>query len=67
MFAYKSVLLQEFADAMMEVKKAVDDIKDSMTLKKVLSCLLATGNFLNGKVVSVNSIFCNAHIKVMSL
>ena len=36
----------------MEVKKAVDDIKDSMTLKKVLGCLLATGNFLNGKTVN---------------
>ena len=37
---------------MMEVKKAVEDIRDSMTLKRVLSCLLATGNFLNGKTVS---------------
>lgn len=37
---------------MMEVKKAVDDIKDSVTLKRILGCLLATGNFLNGKIVS---------------
>ena len=42
---------------MMEVKRAVDEVKDSLTLKRILGCLLATGNFLNGKTVS-NMIVC---------
>ena len=50
-------LTQEFADAMMEVKRAVDEVKDSLTLKRILGCLLATGNFLNGKTVS-NVVVC---------
>ena len=34
------VPLQEFADALMEVKKAIDDVYHSTTLKQVLGTLL---------------------------
>ena len=45
------VPLQEFADALMEVKKAIDDVYHSTTLKQVLGTLLSIGNFLNGTEV----------------
>ena len=36
----------------MDLKKAIDDIRDSPTLKKAIGSLLAIGNFLNGREVS---------------
>ena len=39
----------EMADGLMNVKLAIDDIRNSKTLKQVLGTLLAIGNFLNGK------------------
>ena len=36
----------------MDLKKAVDDIRGSPTLKKAIGSLLAIGNFLNGREVS---------------
>lgn len=36
----------------MDLKKAVDDIKNSSTFKQTVGCLLAIGNFLNGREVS---------------
>ena len=42
---------QDFADAMMDVKKAIEDVRDSKTLRQVLGSLLAIGNFLNGREV----------------
>ena len=44
-------MLQEFADALMDVKNAIEDVMRSITLKRVLGTLLAIGNFLNGKEV----------------
>lgn len=43
--------MQEFADALMEVKCAIVEIKTSKTLKLALGSLLSIGNFLNGKQV----------------
>jgi len=54
--------VQEFAEAMMEVKRAVDEVRDSLTLKRVLGCLLATGNFLNGK--TVRDVYVSVHLCV---
>lgn len=48
--------LQEMADGLMNVKLAIDDIRNSKTLKQVLGTLLAIGNFLNGKEVSLYNI-----------
>ena len=42
---------QDFADAMMDVKKAIEDVRESKTLRQVLGSLLAIGNFLNGREV----------------
>ena len=44
---------QDFADAMMDVKKAIEDVRESKTLRQVLGSLLAIGNFLNGREVRV--------------
>jgi hypothetical protein len=46
-----SLLSQDFADALMDLKNAICDVQDSVTLRKVLGSLLAIGNFLNGKEV----------------
>jgi hypothetical protein len=35
----------------MDLKKAIEDIQNSRTLKLVLGSLLAIGNFLNGNQV----------------
>ena len=43
--------MQEFADGVMDLKMAIDDIKGSPTLKKTVGALLAIGNFLNGREV----------------
>lgn len=43
---------QELGDALMEVKRAIDDVQKSKTLRQVLSTLLSIGNFLNGTEVS---------------
>ena len=59
----KLFCLQEFADALMEVKKAIDEIYQSVTLKQVLGTLLSIGNFLNSTQVrksSLPSLFLNA-------
>ena len=46
------LVLQEFADAMMDVKCAMSDLRTCPTFKYFLACLLAVGNFLNhGKEV----------------
>ncbi len=42
---------QEFADALMDVKKSIADIMSSPTLKLALGSLLSIGNFLNGREV----------------
>ena len=52
------LLLQEFADAIMDVKNAIDDIKNSKTFKQVLGTLLAIGNFLNGNEVHSFACVC---------
>ena len=58
MFSY-----QEFADALMEVKCAIMDIRKSPTLKLALGSLLSIGNFLNGKQVGRGcSIACSYNI-----
>lgn len=36
---------------MKDVKNAIEDIRKSLTLKRVLGVLLAIGNFLNGSKV----------------
>ena len=36
---------------MMDVKKAIEDVRESKTLRQVLGSLLAIGNFLNGREV----------------
>ena len=36
----------------MEVKRAIEDVYTSKTLKRVLSTLLSIGNFLNGTQVN---------------
>lgn len=36
----------------MEVKRAIEEVKSSKTLKQVLSTLLSIGNFLNGTKVA---------------
>ena len=38
---------------MMDVKKAIEDVRESKTLRQVLGSLLAIGNFLNGREVRV--------------
>ena len=48
--------MQEFADGVMDLKMAIDDIKGSPTLKKTVGALLAIGNFLNGREVRPTSI-----------
>ena len=46
------LVLQEFADAMMDVKCAMSELRTCPTFKYFLACLLAVGNFLNhGKEV----------------
>lgn len=52
---YLSSSLQEFADALMDVKLAIEDVRKSKTLRQVLGTLLAIGNFLNGKEVRCGS------------
>lgn len=42
---------EEFADALMDVKNAIEDVRKSQTLRQVLGTLLAIGNFLNGREV----------------
>ena len=44
---------QELSDALMDAKLAIEDVKASTTLRQVLGTLLAIGNFLNGKQVSL--------------
>ncbi len=44
---------EEFADALMDVKHAIEDVRKSQTLRQVLGSLLAIGNFLNGRQVGV--------------
>lgn len=57
--------IQELGDALMEVKKAIDDVHESKTLKQVLGTLLSIGNFLNGTQVSITPI--NAHLIIIHL
>ena len=44
--------MQEFADGLMDLKMAIEDIRKSPTLKRAVGSLLAIGNFLNGREVS---------------
>jgi hypothetical protein len=39
---------EELGDALMEVKRAIEEVYHSKTLKRVLGTLLSIGNFLNG-------------------
>lgn len=50
-YVHFPLLLQEFADALMDVKKAIEEVQNSKTLKRVLGTLLSIGNFLNGREV----------------
>ena len=57
--------MQEFADAMMEVKSAVLDVMQSKTLRKVVGTLLSIGNFLNGRPVS--SLITNTDLNYLEI
>ena len=48
---WNHAILQELGDALMEVKRAIEDVRKSKTLKQVLGTLLSIGNFLNGTEV----------------
>lgn len=48
---YPCSVPQEFAEAIMDVKNAIEDVKGSKTLRQVLGTLLSIGNFLNGREV----------------
>ncbi|XP_041454962.1 FH1/FH2 domain-containing protein 3-like isoform X2 [Lytechinus variegatus] len=39
---------EEVAEPMADLKKGIEDLRESKTFKKILSTLLAIGNFLNG-------------------
>ena len=54
LFLPHSYLVQEFADALMEVKEAIVDVRNSKTFRQVLGSLLAIGNFLNSKEVGTS-------------
>ena len=41
------VCFQDFADSMMDVKCAINELETCATFKYLLACLLAVGNFLN--------------------
>jgi hypothetical protein len=47
------IYLQGIASTLMNIKKGIEDIKWSLTLKEVLGTLLAIGNFLNGSEVQM--------------
>lgn len=47
-----NVLLQEIAEPLSDLKQGLVELRQSRTLKCVLSSLLAVGNFLNGTEVS---------------
>ena len=49
---YVCLGVQELGDALMEMKRAIEDVRKSKTLKQVLGTLLSIGNFLNGTQVS---------------
>ncbi|XP_077982193.1 uncharacterized protein LOC144437183 isoform X2 [Glandiceps talaboti] len=40
---------QEVAEPLMDLKKGMEDLRDNKTFKRILSILLAIGNFLNDK------------------
>ena len=42
---------EELAESMMDLKCAIDEVKNSSTLKRVVAALLSIGNVLNGKQV----------------
>ena len=46
------MVVQELGDSLMEVKRAIEDVYNSKTLKQVLGTLLSIGNFLNGTQVT---------------
>ena len=52
---------KEAAESLSDLKHTVDQIKRSLTFKKILATLLAIGNFLNGIKVNIlylHLVFC---------
>ena len=48
---YNIILLQIIGDALMAALVAIDNVRKSKTLKRVLGAILAVGNFLNSSKV----------------
>jgi len=48
-------ILQEIAEPLSDLKQGIAELRQSRTLKCILSTLLAVGNFLNGTQVSRES------------
>jgi len=44
-------VLQEIAEPLSDLKQGISELRQSRTLKCILSTLLAVGNFLNGTEV----------------
>ena len=45
-------VLQEIAEPLSDLKQGISELRQSRTLKCILSTILAVGNFLNGTEVS---------------
>ena len=59
------LVVQEFADALMDLKNAIVEIQNSKTLRKALGTLLAIGNFLNGREVRTYGMNCTRNYEVI--
>ncbi len=47
----KILILQEIAEPLMDLKNGMKNLKENITLRRILEILLAVGNFLNGAEV----------------
>jgi hypothetical protein len=55
--SFQFSFLQEIAEPLMDLKNGIKNLKENVTLRRLLEVLLAVGNYLNGVEVNFENHF----------